>query len=120
MTRQSVWYRRPSRDRYAIAMTYDEWERDFPATLKTDLIWRVQAFRLASYAGDCAEHDTLFAANDARLAPLAAQLCRAAGSISANIAEGYSRRSARDRVRYYEYAVGSASESKTWYMRLRG
>jgi four helix bundle protein len=100
-------------------MTYEEWEREFPATLKTDLIWRVQAFRLASYAGDCAENDTVAAATDARLAPLAAQLCRAAGSIAANVAEGYSRRSARDRVRYYEYAVCSASESKTWYVRLR-
>ena len=100
-------------------MTYDEWEREFPATLKTDLIWRVQAFRLALYAGDCAANDTVAAAGDARLAPIASQLCRAAGSISANIAEGYSRHSARDRVRYYEYAVCSASESKTWYVRLR-
>ena len=100
-------------------MTYEEWELRFPAALKADVIWRVQAFRLGSFAGDCAEEDTRVAAHDARFAPIAAQLCSAAGSIAANIAEGYSRRSSRDRVRYYEYALGSAGESKTWYIRLR-
>jgi four helix bundle protein len=100
-------------------VTYEEWELRFPAALKTDVIWRVQAFRLASYAADCAEEDTRAITHDARLAPIAAQLCRSAGSIAANIAEGYPRHSARDRVRYYEYALGSAGESKSWYIRLR-
>ena len=100
-------------------MTYEEWELRFPASLKADVIWRVQAFRLASYAADCAEEDTRRATTEARFASIAAQLCTAAGSIAANIAEGYPRRSARDRVRYYEYALGSTGESKSWYLRLR-
>ena len=100
-------------------MTYETWELQFPAALKTDVIWRVQAFRLASFAGDCAAEDTRLSAADPRFTEIAAQLCRSAGSIAANIAEGYPRQSARDRVRYYEYALGSAGESKSWYLRLR-
>jgi four helix bundle protein len=40
---------------------------------------------------------------------------RALGSISANIAEGYARKSPRDRIRYYEYALGSVEESRAWF-----
>jgi len=43
------------------------------------------------------------------------QLYAAVGSIAANIAEGYSRSSGRDRTRIFEYALGSARESMTWY-----
>ena len=45
---------------------------------------------------------------------LADQLCRALGSVSANVAEGYSRGTGRDRARFYEYALGSARESRDW------
>jgi four helix bundle protein len=41
------------------------------------------------------------------------------GSISANIAEGYSRESKKDMARYYEYALGSARESRDWYYKAR-
>ena len=37
------------------------------------------------------------------------------GSIAANIGEGYSRSSGRDRARFFEYALGSAKESGIWY-----
>ena len=43
------------------------------------------------------------------------QLYAAVGSIAANIAEGYSRSSGRDRARIFDYALGSARESMTWY-----
>ena len=46
------------------------------------------------------------------------QLVRAAGSIGANVAEGYAKRSRKDRIRFYEYALGSAAESKHWYVVL--
>lgn len=41
------------------------------------------------------------------------------GSISANLAEGYSRGTGRDRARFYEYALGSARESRDWYYKGR-
>jgi four helix bundle protein len=50
---------------------------------------------------------------------LSDQLYRAIGSISANVAEGYSRRSSRDQARFYEYALGSAREARIWYYQGR-
>ena len=46
---------------------------------------------------------------------VAGQLYAAIGSIAANIAEGYSRSSGKDRARIFEYALGSVRESMTWY-----
>lgn len=43
----------------------------------------------------------------------------AVGSISANIAEGYSRGSHKDRARFYEYAFGSARKSRDWHYKGR-
>jgi four helix bundle protein len=43
------------------------------------------------------------------------QLYAAVGSIAANIGEGYSRSSGRDRARIFEYALGSVRESMIWY-----
>jgi four helix bundle protein len=50
---------------------------------------------------------------------LADQLYRATGSMSANLAEGYSRGTGADRARFYEYALGSARESRDWYFKAR-
>jgi four helix bundle protein len=47
------------------------------------------------------------------------QLTRALGSISANIAEGYSRGTISDRCRFYSYALGSSREAIAWYDTLR-
>ncbi|HEY8165649.1 MAG TPA: four helix bundle protein [Gemmatimonadaceae bacterium] len=46
---------------------------------------------------------------------VAPQLYAAVSSIAANLAEGYSRSSGRDRARIFEYALGSTRESMTWY-----
>jgi len=46
---------------------------------------------------------------------IAGQLYTAVCSIEANISEGYSRSSGRDRARLFEYALGSVRESMTWY-----
>lgn len=54
-----------------------------------------------------------------QLHELADQLYRAVGSISSNLAEGYSRGTGADRARFYEYALGSARESRDWYFTAR-
>ena len=56
---------------------------------------------------------------DKRTLDLSDQLYRALGSISANLAEGYSRGTGKDRARFYEYALGSARESRDWYYKGR-
>jgi len=56
---------------------------------------------------------------DRRTIGLSDQLYRATGSIGANISEGYSRSTGKDRARLYEYALGSARESRDWYFKGR-
>ncbi|MFQ5594528.1 MAG: four helix bundle protein, partial [Anaerolineae bacterium] len=48
---------------------------------------------------------------------LSDQLYRALVSISSNIAEGYSRGTGKGRAQFYEYALGSARESRDWYFK---
>jgi len=46
---------------------------------------------------------------------IAGQVYAAVGSIAANISEGYSRSSGKDRARIFEFALGSVRESMSWY-----
>lgn len=50
---------------------------------------------------------------------IAGQLYAAVCSIEANIGEGYSRSSGKDRARIFEYALGSVRESMSWYKSSR-
>jgi four helix bundle protein len=75
----------------------------------------VAAYRLAMEAADAAWGDATAMKEEPLLADVAPQLVRAIGSVAANIGEGYSRKSSRDRIRYYEYALGSVEEVRSWY-----
>lgn len=57
--------------------------------------------------------------NDKRTIGLANQLYRAVGSVGANLAEGYSRSTGKDRALFYQYSLGSARESRDWYYKAR-
>lgn len=46
---------------------------------------------------------------------IAGQFYAAVCSIAANISEGYSRSSSKDRALRFEYALGSVRESMSWY-----
>lgn len=56
---------------------------------------------------------------DAVTQKMAGQLYAAAGSIVANLGEGYSRSSGKDRSRIFEYALGSVRETMGWYHAAR-
>jgi len=71
------------------------------------------------FLGDVCWFDVLEISKKTHFYSLADQLYRATGSISANIAEGYSKNSGRDQARFYEYALGSARESRDWYFKAR-
>jgi four helix bundle protein len=90
-----------------------------PETITNDPLWRMKVYRMALFLGDLAWHDVTKLASDRRTVGLADQLFRAVGSIGANIAEGYSRQSGKDRTRFYEYALGSTRESRHWYYQGR-
>lgn len=100
-------------------MRFDEWEQAAPEALRDDATWKTQAFRLASYLADRAVADARQLDGQPGMTLLAGQLVHAAGSIAANIAEGYSRRSPPDRAKFYEYALGSAREARSWYLQAR-
>ena len=97
-------------------MDYSAWEATVPATITDDMLWKLKVHRLALFA---VESDVTKLAQDRRTRALSDQLYRALGSICANIAEGYSRGSGKDRARFYEYALGSARESRDWYYGAR-
>ena len=96
-----------------------EWEGTVPESIRGDALWRMTLYRLALYLGDLAWDDVTALHRDGRTRRISDQLYRAVGSISANVAEGYSRGSGRDRARFYEYALGSAREARDWYYKAR-
>jgi four helix bundle protein len=96
-------------------MNYEEWLKSVPMEITGDPLWTVEAYRLALFAAELGWHDVTKLMKDKRTVELSDQLYRALGSIGANISEGYSRGGGRDRARFYEYALGSARESRGWY-----
>lgn len=98
---------------------YKEWEGLVPEEFKGDSLWRVEAYRLGLFVADLGWHDVTKLVRDRRTLRLSDQLYRALGSISANVAEGFSRGTGRDRARFYEYALGSARESRDWCYKAR-
>jgi four helix bundle protein len=87
--------------------------------IRGDSLWKIEAYRLALFLSDLVWRDTekLFAKR--RTAEYADQLLRAAGKISACVAEGYSRDTGKARSTFHEYALGSARECRDWYFKLR-
>ena len=66
---------------------------------------RVTAHMLALEASDRAWDDARIMHREPLLRTIAEQLMKSASAISAHIADGYGRRSPRDRIRFYETPV---------------
>ena len=100
-------------------MTYDEWLKEVPENIKHDALWRFETYRKALFLADLtwADSDKLLA--DLRGRGIAWQLIESAGSISANIEEGYGRGFGKDYARFLRIALGSARETRGWYWRGR-
>lgn len=99
-------------------MTYKSWEGSVPGAITGDPLWTVEAYRLALFASELCWAD-IQKLRGQHLYKLADQLYSAVGGIGAQIAEGYSRRTGKDRARFYEYALGSGRESRDWYYKSR-
>jgi len=72
-------------------MNYQEWEEFVPQEFKADSLWKMTAYRYALFASDLGWSDVTKLIKDKRTIEIADQLYRSLGSISANLAEGYSR-----------------------------
>ena len=93
---------------------FGEWAKNADTMRVGDPLWSVQAYRISLYAIECHTFDRRTNPQLCKAATLD-QLTRAVGSISANLAEGYSRSSVADRTRFYGYALGSTREAIAWY-----
>ena len=95
-------------------MNYQDWEQSVPQAISHDVLWKMQVYRLALFAADTGWHEVSRLAQDRRTIALSDQLYRSLGSISANIAEGYSRGSSKDQARFFEYALVHQPTSFDW------
>jgi len=100
-------------------VNYAEWEKKLPVDVTGDTLWKIEAYRLALFTGYLAWADVSELVRDRRTLDLTGQLYDAVDSVGANIAEGYSRSSGKDRVRFYEYGLGSAREGRHWYLQAQ-
>jgi four helix bundle protein len=100
-------------------MNFEEWQNDISENIKADTLWKMSVYRYALFLGDLGWYDVTKLQQDHRTKGVSDQLYRALGSVSANIAEGYSRGSNKERAHFYEYSLGSARESRDWYHKGR-
>ncbi len=100
-------------------MKYQSWLKTVPTSLTNDSLWKMKAYRVSLFLADIGWHDVSKLNQDGRTRKIADQLYRALGSVGANLAEGYSRNTGKDRARFYAYSLGSARESRDWYYKGR-
>ncbi|MCI0699234.1 four helix bundle protein [candidate division KSB1 bacterium] len=100
-------------------MTYEEWIEQVPDNIKNDPLWNFEVYPKALLLFDFAWGDCDKLAQDHRGRKVSEQLIDSAGSISANIEEGYGRGYGLDYSRFLRIALGSARETRGWYYRGR-
>jgi four helix bundle protein len=94
---------------------FEPWCGQVTSAIRGDPIWKLPAYRMALFLQVVAREDVTRFERHRHTRLFANQLWRAVASIGANIAEGYGRMSGRERARFYEYALGSSREARTWY-----
>jgi len=100
--------------------SYEEWLAQVPDAIRSEEMWRFFGYRKALFFHDLCWRDCDKLLKHPLGQPVARQLIRSAGSISANIEEGYGRGfQGKERQYFLRVALGSARESKGWYYRAR-
>lgn len=98
---------------------YEEWEGGVEAEVKEGPLWENYGYRKALLAYDLVWRDCEYWQKERRGWAIVDQIIRSAGSISANIEEGFGRGFGRDYARFLKIALGSARETQGWYWRGR-
>jgi len=99
--------------------SYNEWLKSVPANIVGDSLWHFETYRKALYLSDLAWSDCGQLISDVRGKGIAWQLLDSAGSVAANIEEGYGRGFGKDYARFLRISLGSARETRGWYFRAR-
>jgi four helix bundle protein len=100
------------------ALSFEAWIGTVPDVVKKGPVWQSMAYPKALYLYDLAWHDcqVLWKAPLGR--PVADQLVRSIGSISANLEEGFGRGvQSKTYDQFLRYSLGSAREAEGWYVR---
>jgi four helix bundle protein len=100
-------------------VNYQEWISTVPEEIRQDPLWSLEIYRLGLLIGDISWEDTEKLDKNSHTRGAADQIRRSLDSISANIAEGYSRSTPKDRARYFEYSLGEAREARDRYYKVR-
>ena len=100
-------------------MNYQEWLAAVLPEITQDPLWNLEVYRLGLFIGDITWDDTEQLDKNSHTRGAADQIRRSLDSISANIAEGYSRSTGKDRARYFEYSLGEAREARDRYYKVR-
>ena len=100
-------------------VNYQEWMDTVMDEIRHDPLWNLEVYRLGLFIGDITWDDTEQLDKSSHTRGAADQIRRSLDSISANIAEGYSRSTGKDRARYFEYSLGEAREARDRYYKVR-
>ena len=100
-------------------MNYQEWLATVPPEITEDPLWRLDVYRLSLFIAEIGWEDVVLLNKNNLTRDAADQIIRSLNSISANIAEGYSRSTGKDRARYFEYSLGEAREARDRYFKVR-
>lgn len=101
-------------------ISFAAWEESVPDLIKGDQVWKSAPYPKSLYLYDLAWLDCQKLWSMPLGRPLADQLLRSVGSISANLEEGFGRGvQYKEYDQFLRYSLGSAREAKGWYFRSR-
>lgn len=100
-------------------MNYEEWLASVPTSLRQDPLWEFAVYPKTILIYDLAWEDCERLMKDLRGRAIAQQLIRSAGSICANIEEGFGRGYGKEYAYFLRISLGSARETRGWYCRGR-
>jgi four helix bundle protein len=95
--------------------TYEEWLEQVPQSITQDGLWKFELYRRALFLSDLAWFDGERLLQIPHGRSIAWQLVDSAGSIAANIEEGFGRGFGKDYARFLRISLGSARETRGWY-----
>ena len=99
--------------------SYEEWLTQVPQSITRDPLWDFELYRRSLFLSDLAWFDSEKLLADPRGRSTAWQLVESAGSVAANIEEGYGRGFGKDYARFLRMSLGSAREKRGLYYRGR-
>ena len=100
-------------------ITYADWLEQVPDYMRKDKLWDFIVYQRALFLSDLAWRDCQQLQKDSLGKHLVSQLLRSAGSVPANIEEGYGRGFGKDYALLLRISLGSAREAQGWYVRGR-